>query len=58
MSGDAGADYLLDNQQDEAGRRFAAFAELFDPATFRHLRRWTRSSSEVLMSAIFTGQFT
>ncbi len=37
MTGDAGADYLLDNQQDEAGRRFAAFAELFDPTTFRHL---------------------
>ena len=37
MTGEAGADYLLDNQQDEAGRRFAAFAELFDPATFRHL---------------------
>ncbi|MFJ7148287.1 methyltransferase domain-containing protein [Streptomyces sp. NPDC100445] len=31
--------YLLDNQQDEAGRRFDAFATLFDPTTFRHLER-------------------
>ena len=29
--------YLLDNQQVEAGQRFDAFAELFDPPTFRHL---------------------
>lgn len=29
--------YLLDNAQVEAGRRFDAFAELFDPVTFRHL---------------------
>jgi SAM-dependent methyltransferase len=29
--------YLLDNQQSEAGQRFDAFAELFDPSTFRHL---------------------
>ena len=29
--------YLLDNRQAEAGRRFDAFAELFDPWTFRHL---------------------
>ncbi|MFF9523989.1 class I SAM-dependent methyltransferase [Streptomyces achromogenes] len=29
--------YLLDNRQDEAGRRFEAFAALFDPTTFRHL---------------------
>ena len=29
--------YLLDNRQTEAGRRFAALAELFDPSTFRHL---------------------
>jgi SAM-dependent methyltransferase len=28
--------YLLDNQQAEAGRRFDALAELFDPVTFRH----------------------
>ena len=28
--------YLLDNQQAEAGRRFNALAELFDPVTFRH----------------------
>ncbi|MGH4027509.1 methyltransferase domain-containing protein [Actinomycetota bacterium Odt1-20B] len=31
--------YLLDNQQAEAGRRFEAFAALFDPTTFRHLDR-------------------
>lgn len=29
--------YLLDNRRPEAGERFAAFAELFDPWTFRHL---------------------
>ncbi|MGW7379780.1 methyltransferase domain-containing protein [Streptomyces sp. NPDC054794] len=29
--------YLLDNRQTEAGRRFDAFATLFDPTTFRHL---------------------
>jgi len=29
--------YLLDNQQAEAGTRFDALAELFDPSTFRHL---------------------
>ncbi|MCS0603317.1 methyltransferase domain-containing protein [Streptomyces sp. LP11] len=29
--------YLLDNQQSEAGRRFDAFATLFDPTTFRHI---------------------
>ncbi|MFJ2604438.1 methyltransferase domain-containing protein [Streptomyces sp. NPDC091279] len=29
--------YLLDNRQAEAGERFAAFARLFDPTTFRHL---------------------
>ncbi|WP_405623926.1 hypothetical protein [Streptomyces sp. NBC_01396] len=29
--------YLLDNQQNEAGERFDAFATLFDPTTFRHL---------------------
>ncbi len=29
--------YLLANQQNEAGRRFDAFAHLFDPTTFRHL---------------------
>jgi SAM-dependent methyltransferase len=34
-----GADegYLLDNQQREAGNRFAALSALFDPSTFRHL---------------------
>ena len=30
--------YLLDNQQSEAGRRFNALAELFDPVTFRHFQ--------------------
>jgi SAM-dependent methyltransferase len=36
---DQGADdgYLLDNQQAEAGVRFGALAELFDPVTFRHV---------------------
>lgn len=29
--------YLLDNQQTEAGRRFDAFAEIFDPSTFSRL---------------------
>ncbi|NKQ57237.1 methyltransferase domain-containing protein [Amycolatopsis sp. K13G38] len=29
-------DYLLDNQQAEAGERFGSLAELFDPGTFRH----------------------
>lgn len=29
--------YLLDNQRAEAGERFEALAELFDPVTFRHL---------------------
>jgi SAM-dependent methyltransferase len=29
--------YLLDNARTEAGQRFAAMAELFDPWTFRHL---------------------
>lgn len=38
---DHGADngYLLDNQQAEAGIRFDALAELFDPVTFRHIDR-------------------
>ena len=35
MNGDGR--YLLDNQRSEAGRRFDALAELFDPSTFRHL---------------------
>jgi len=35
VGGDEG--YLLDNAQVEAGERFDAFAELFDPVTFRHL---------------------
>jgi len=29
-------DYLLDNQQAEAGQRFDALSELFNPSTFRH----------------------
>jgi SAM-dependent methyltransferase len=29
--------YLLDNQQREAGQRFDALSELFNPSTFRHL---------------------
>ena len=29
--------YLLDNRRPEAGERFAALAELFDPWTFGHL---------------------
>lgn len=33
----AGEQYLLDNQQAEAGQRFDALAELFDLSTFRHL---------------------
>ncbi|MFE2377083.1 methyltransferase domain-containing protein [Streptomyces sp. NPDC059398] len=38
---DQGADhgYLLDNQQSEAGVRFRALAELFDPVTFGHVDR-------------------
>ena len=35
MTSDEG--YLLDNQQAEAGRRFDALSQLFDPVTFRHL---------------------
>ena len=29
--------YLLDNRQAEAGRRFDALSDLFDPSTFRHM---------------------
>ncbi|MGW4270984.1 methyltransferase domain-containing protein [Streptomyces seoulensis] len=29
--------YLLDNRQSEAGTRFEALGELFDPVTFRHI---------------------
>lgn len=38
---DTGRDegYLLDNRQSQAGIRFGAFAELFDPVTFRHVDR-------------------
>ncbi|MFD7665606.1 methyltransferase domain-containing protein [Streptomyces sp. NPDC059788] len=32
----SGEGYLLDNRQAEAGRRFTALSELFDPSTFRH----------------------
>ena len=35
MTGDEG--YLLDNRQVEAGRRFDALSQLFDPVTVRHL---------------------
>ena len=35
MESDEG--YLLDNRQAQAGVRFRALAELFDPSTFRHL---------------------
>lgn len=31
--------YLLDNQQSQAGIRFGALSELFDPVTFRHVDR-------------------
>jgi SAM-dependent methyltransferase len=31
--------YLLDNQQAEAGERFDALSELFNPSTFRHMLR-------------------
>ncbi|MFE7543712.1 class I SAM-dependent methyltransferase [Streptomyces platensis] len=31
--------YLLDNQQSEAGIRFGALSELFDPVTFGHIDR-------------------
>ncbi|MFF1380604.1 class I SAM-dependent methyltransferase [Streptomyces sp. NPDC058308] len=31
--------YLLDNRQSEAGTRFTALSELFDPVTFRHIDR-------------------
>jgi SAM-dependent methyltransferase len=31
------SDYLLDNQQAEAGTRFGALAALFNPSTFRHI---------------------
>jgi SAM-dependent methyltransferase len=33
----SGEGYLFDNRHDQAGQRFAALAELFDPSTFRHL---------------------
>lgn len=35
MTDDEG--YLLDNRQAEAGERFGALSELFDPVTFQHL---------------------
>lgn len=34
---DAEHGYLLDNRQSEAGIRFGALSELFDPVTFRHI---------------------
>ena len=30
--------YLLDNQQTQAGQRFDALAEIFNPSTFRHMQ--------------------
>lgn len=33
----ASSDYLLDNQQAEAGERFDALSVLFNPTTFRHM---------------------
>ncbi|MGP9022875.1 methyltransferase domain-containing protein [Streptomyces sp. BR1] len=36
---DGNRGYLLDNQQSEAGVRFGALSELFDPVTFRHVDR-------------------
>lgn len=35
----ANGNYLFDNQQDEAGQRFDALSEIFDPVTFRHLEQ-------------------
>jgi ubiquinone/menaquinone biosynthesis C-methylase UbiE len=32
-------EYLLDNQQTEAGERFDALSTLFNPSTFRHMQR-------------------
>ncbi len=37
MTEHADQGYLLDNRQSEAGIRFGALAELFDPVTFRHV---------------------
>ena len=34
----SGEEYLLDNQQVEAGQRFEALSVLFNPSTFRHAR--------------------
>ncbi|QMU70907.1 class I SAM-dependent methyltransferase [Streptacidiphilus sp. P02-A3a] len=39
MTEHADQGYLLDNRQSEAGIRFGALAELFDPVTFRHVDR-------------------
>lgn len=36
---DTESGYLLDNQQSQAGIRFRALSELFDPVTFRHVDR-------------------
>ena len=36
--------YLLDNAQREAGLRFGALSELFDPSTFRHMRSASAST--------------
>jgi SAM-dependent methyltransferase len=57
--------YLLDNQQTEAGRRFEALAELFDPVTFRHIaglgittgwRCWEVGAGGTSVPAWLTGQ--
>jgi SAM-dependent methyltransferase len=36
---DSDEGYLLDNRQSQAGTRFQALSELFDPSTFAHLTR-------------------
>lgn len=33
----SGGEYLLDNQAEDAGRRFGALASMFNPVTFRHI---------------------
>jgi SAM-dependent methyltransferase len=37
--GGDGGGYLLSNATTDAGERFAAFSELFDPSTFRHIEQ-------------------
>lgn len=52
--------YLLDNQQAQAGQRFDALSELFNPSTFCHLaalglgpgwRAWLRGPSSARRAA-------